>query len=114
MDCIYKVGQTFGKISRGIFLQLQHLLDNKPKKMQQAQDPHFIQLLLWHSYIQQTSVLSPRKYISISISNLVPLPNKLAFIEISDLVLSPSKMTEVDFGRYNIYNMYNNYMLVST
>ena len=41
IDCINKVAQTFGKVSRGIHFQLQYLQGKKPEEIQQFQDTRF-------------------------------------------------------------------------
>ena len=88
MDCINKVTQTFGKVSRGIHLRLQHLLGKKLEEIQQFQD---------------------NGYQSTRISDSVPPYGKLTSIEISDLVPPSRKMTAIDVGQYNILNKRNDY-----
>ena len=41
MDRINKVAKTYGKVSRGITLRLQHLRGEKPEEIQQFQDTRF-------------------------------------------------------------------------
>lgn len=41
MDCINKVTKTHSRVSRSIYLLIQHLQDKKPDEIQEFQDTEF-------------------------------------------------------------------------
>ena len=98
MDRIEDVQNTYGKVSRGIALRLQHLRGKEPEEIQQFQDTGY----------------QPTQEPQYTHKNQRHSDHELAPIWISDSVPPPGKMIALDFGRYNICNRRNDHQPTPT